>query len=168
MLELVNWLGLERPDTSSTDEEREAYAAYSRDYHNRLATRSETVHPDLLRPMSQLQSSLEWALLGVPAMHKEQRQSFTLNSRGLIENCFGVKSSGRQMTSRGIPSNVGKWTSLRRFTEVRGLVPAPTQFGEAGDMMQRLLKQRVMNGIRARGAHGDKWREMLPAKPTCC
>mgnify|MGYP006196189191 CR=1 FL=1 len=31
-------------------------------------------------------------------------------------------------------------------------------------MMQRLLKQRVMNGIRARGAHGDKWREMLPGQ----
>jgi hypothetical protein len=29
VLELVNWLGLERPDTSSTDEEREAYAATS-------------------------------------------------------------------------------------------------------------------------------------------
>ncbi|UBB22794.1 TraM recognition domain-containing protein [Stenotrophomonas maltophilia] len=165
VLELVNWLGLERPDTSSTDEEREAYAAYSRDYHNRLATRSETVHPDLLRPMSQLQSSLEWALLGVPAMHKEQRQSFTLNSRGLIEKLLRGE---KLRTADDIP-----WHSVERGEvdvsqalcgKFVGLFLPPTQFGEAGDMMQRLLKQRVMNGIRARGAHGDKWREMLPGQ----
>lgn len=45
-----------------------------------------------------------------------------------------------------------------------GLFLPPTQFGEAGEMMMRLLKQRVMNGIKARGAFGDKWREALPGQ----
>ncbi|KAG1221473.1 hypothetical protein G6F68_020916 [Rhizopus microsporus] len=45
-----------------------------------------------------------------------------------------------------------------------GLFLPPTQFGEAGEMMMRLLKQRVMNGIKGRGAYGDKWREALPGQ----
>ncbi len=165
VLELVNWLGLERPNMSVTDEEREAYAAYHEAYQNRLATQSETVHPDLLRPMSQLQSSLEWALLEVPAMHAEQRQSFTLNSRGLIEKLLRGE---KLRDANDIP-----WHSIETgevdvsqalYGKFVGLFLPPTQFGDAGDMMQRLLKQRVMNGIRARGAHGDKWREMLPGQ----
>jgi hypothetical protein len=163
--ELVNWLGMERPDMSTTDEEREAYAAYLAVYQNRLATHPETVHPDLLRPMSQLQSSLEWALLEVPAMVAEQRQSFTLNARGLIEKLLRGE---KLRTADDIP-----WHSIEKgevdvsqalYGKFVGLFLPPTQFGEAGDMMQRLLKQRVMNGIRARGAHGDKWREALPGQ----
>lgn len=163
--ELVNVMGLERPDMSTTDEERLVYAEYLAAYQARLATHPETVHPDLLRPMSQLQSSLEWALLEVPAMHAEQRQSFTLNSRGLIEKLLRGE---KLRDASDIP-----WHSIETgevdvsqalYGKFVGLFLPPTQFGDAGDMMQRLLKQRVMNGIRARGAHGDKWREALPGQ----
>ncbi|UKE46234.1 TraM recognition domain-containing protein [Xanthomonas cerealis] len=163
--ELVNWLGLERPDMCTTDEERAAYAAYLEAYRNRLATRTETIHPDLLRPMSQLQSSLEWALLEVPSMEATQRQSFTLNSRGLIEKLLRGE---KLRDAEDIPWHsieTGKVdVSQALYGKFVGLFLPPTQFGEAGDMMQRLLKQRVMNGIRARGAHGDKWRELLPGQ----
>lgn len=165
VLELVNWMGLERPDMCITDEERAAYAAYSEAYRVRLATSPETIHPDLLRPMSQLQSSLEWALLEVPSMEATQRQSFTLNSRGLIEKLLRGE---KLRDANDIP-----WHSIETgevdvsqalYGKFVGLFLPPTQYGEAGDMMQRLLKQRVMNGIKGRGAHGDKWREALPGQ----
>ncbi|HFL5911794.1 TPA: TraM recognition domain-containing protein, partial [Stenotrophomonas maltophilia] len=159
-------LGLEEADTSHDEEGRLAYAAYLQQHRLRQESAPQTIHPDLFRPMSQLQSSLEWAFLEIPAMHPEQRQSFTLNSRGLLEKLLRGEKLRDSRTDM-------PWHSIEKgevdvsdalYGAMVGLFLPPTQFGEAGEMMMRLLKQRVMNGIKARGAFGDKWREVLPGQ----
>ncbi|HGM5957937.1 TPA: TraM recognition domain-containing protein [Stenotrophomonas maltophilia] len=166
LMEVVKYLGLEEADTSHDEEGRLAYAAYLQQHRLRQESAPQTIHPDLFRPMSQLQSSLEWAFLEIPAMHPEQRQSFTLNSRGLLEKLL------RGEKLRDIKTDM-PWHSIETgevdvsdalYGAMVGLFLPPTQFGEAGEMMMRLLKQRVMNGIKARGAFGDKWREALPGQ----
>lgn len=165
IIEVIKYLGLEEPDNSLDEEGRATHAAYLAAYRKRQANEPQTIHPDLFRPMSQLQSSLEWALLEVPAMNAEQRQSFTLNSRGLLEKLL----RGEKLRDENdIP-----WHSIEKgevdvsqalYGAMVGLFLPPTQYGEAGEMMMRLLKQRVMNGIQARGAYGDDWREALPGQ----
>ncbi len=165
IIEVIKYLGLEEPDNSLDEEGRATHAAYLAAYRKRQANEPQTIHPDLFRPMSQLQSSLEWALLEVPAMNAEQRQSFTLNSRGLLEKLLRGE---KLRDANDIP-----WHSIEKgevdvskalYGAMVGLFLPPTQYGEAGEMMMRLLKQRVMNGIKARGAHGDKWRDALPGQ----
>lgn len=165
IMEVIKYLGLEEPDNSLDEEGRATHAAYLNAYRKRQQNEPQTIHPDLKRPMSQLQSSLEWALLEVPAMNAEQRQSFTLNSRGLLEKLLRGE---KLRDANDIP-----WHSLEKgevdvskalYGEMVGLFLPPTQYGDAGEMMMRLLKQRVMNGIKARGAHGDKWRQALPGQ----
>ncbi len=166
LMEVVKYLGLEEADTSHDEEGRLAYAAYLQQHRLRQESAPQTIHPDLFRPMSQLQSSLEWAFLEIPAMHPEQRQSFTLNSRGLLEKLLRGEKLRDSRTDM-------PWHSIEKgevdvsdalYGAMVGLFLPPTQFGEAGEMMMRLLKQRVMNGIKARGAFGDKWREVLPGQ----
>ena len=166
LMEVVKYLGLEEADTSHDEEGRLAYAAYLQQHRLRQDNAPETIHPDLFRPMSQLQSSLEWAFQEIPAMHPEQRQSFTLNSRGLLEKL--LRGEKLRDSKTDMP-----WHSIEKgevdvsdalYGAMVGLFLPPTQFGEAGEMMMRLLKQRVMNGIKARGAFGDKWREALPGQ----
>lgn len=166
LMEVVKYLGLEEADTSHDEEGRLAYAAYLQQHRLRQDNAPETIHPDLFRPMSQLQSSLNWALKEVPDMHPEQRQSFTLNSRGLLEKL--LRGEKLRDSKTDMP-----WHSIEKgevdvsdalYGAMVGLFLPPTQFGEAGEMMMRLLKQRVMNGIKARGAFGDKWREALPGQ----
>lgn len=166
LMEVVKYLGMEEADTSHDEEGRLAYAAYLQQHRLRQDNAPETIHPDLFRPMSQLQSSLEWALLEVPAMHPDQRQSFTLNSRGLLEKLLRGEKLRDSRTDM-------PWHSIEKgevdvsdalYGAMVGLFLPPTQFGEAGEMMMRLLKQRVMNGIKGRGAYGDKWREALPGQ----
>ena len=165
IMEVVKYLGLEEPDISMDEEGRAAHAAYLAAFRKRQQNEPQTIHPDLKRPMSQLQSSLEWALLEVPAMNAEQRQSFTLNSRGLLEKLLRGE---KLRDANDIP-----WHSIEKgevdvskalYGAMVGLFLPPTQYGEAGEMMMRLLKQRVTNGIQARGAHGEKWREALPGQ----
>lgn len=165
IMEVIKYLGLEEPDNSLDEEGRATHAAYLNAYRKRQQNEPQTIHPDLKRPMSQLQSSLEWALLEVPAMNAEQRQSFTLNSRGLLEKLLRGE---KLRDANDIP-----WHSIEKgevdvskalYGEMVGLFLPPTQYGDAGEMMMRLLKQRVMNGIKARGAHGDKWRQALPGQ----
>ena len=165
IMEVIKYLGLEEPDNSLDEEGRATQAAYLNAYRKRQQNEPQTIHPDLKRPMSQLQSSLEWALLEVPAMNAEQRQSFTLNSRGLLEKLLRGE---KLRDANDIP-----WHSIEKgevdvskalYGEMVGLFLPPTQYGDAGEMMMRLLKQRVMNGIKARGAHGDKWRQALPGQ----
>ncbi len=165
IMEVIKYLGLEEPDNSLDDEGRAAHAAYLNAYRMRQQNEPQTIHPDLKRPMSQLQSSLEWALMEVPAMNAEQRQSFTLNSRGLLEKLLRGE---KLRDANDIP-----WHSIEKgevdvskalYGAMVGLFLPPTQYGEAGEMMMRLLKQRVTNGIQARGAYGDKWREALPGQ----
>jgi len=165
LLELVKYLGLEEPDLSTDEDGRLRHAAYLEAFRTRQASDPESIHPDLSRPLSQLQASLEWALLEVPAMNKEQLQSFTLNSRGLIEKLLRGEKLRDQ---HDVP-----WHSIEKgeldvsqalYGKFVGLFLPPTQYGEAGELVMRLLKQRVMNGIKARGAHGDKWRETLPGQ----
>ncbi|WP_251476068.1 TraM recognition domain-containing protein [Stenotrophomonas lactitubi] len=166
LLEVVKYLGLEEADTSHDEEGRLAYAAYLQQHRLRQESAPETIHPDLFRPMSQLQSSLEWAFLEIPAMHPEQRQSFTLNSRGLLEKLLRgekLRDSKTDMPWHSIETGEVD-VSDALYGAMVGLFLPPTQFGEAGEMMMRLLKQRVMNGIKARGAFGDKWREALPGQ----
>lgn len=166
LMEVVKYLGLEEADTSHDEEGRLAYAAYLQQHRLRQESAPQTIHPDLFRPMSQLQSSLEWAFLEIPAMHPEQRQSFTLNSRGLLEKLLRGEKLRDSRTDM-------PWHSIEKgevdvsdalYGAMVGLFLPPTQFGEAGEMMMRLLKQRVVNGIKARGAFGDKWREVLPGQ----
>lgn len=166
LMEVVKYLGLEEADTSHDEEGRLAYAAYLQQHRLRQDNAPETIHPELFRPMSQLQSSLNWALKEVPDMHPEQRQSFTLNSRGLLEKL--LRGEKLRDSKTDMP-----WHSIEKgevdvsdalYGAMVGLFLPPTQFGEAGEMMMRLLKQRVMNGIKARGAYGDKWREALPGQ----
>lgn len=165
LLELVKYLGLEEPDLSVDDAGRERYAVYFAAYRDRQATDPESIHPDLSRPMSQLQASLEWALLEVPAMHKEQLQSFTLNSRGLIEKLLRGEKLRDQFDMPWHSIEKGELdVSQALYGKFVGLFIPPTQYGEAGELVMRLLKQRVMNGIKARGAYGEKWREMLPGQ----
>ncbi len=165
IMEVIKYLGLEEPDNSLDEEGRATHAAYLNAYRKRQQNEPQTIHPDLKRPMSQLQSSLEWALLEVPAMNAEQRQSFTLNSRGLLEKLLRGE---KLRDANDIP-----WHSIEKgevdvskalYGEMVGLFLPPTQYQEAGEMMMRLLKQRVTNGIQARGAYGDKWREALPGQ----
>lgn len=166
LMEVVKYLGLEEADTSHDEEGRLAYAAYLQQHRLRQETAPQTIHPDLFRPMSQLQSSLEWAFLEIPAMHPEQRQSFTLNSRGLLEKLLRgekLRDSKTDMPWHSIETGEVD-VSDALYGAMVGLFLPPTQFGEAGEMMMRLLKQRVMNGIKARGAFGDKWREALPGQ----
>ncbi len=166
LMEVVKYLGLEEADTSHDEEGRLAYAAYLQQHRLRQETAPQTIHPDLFRPMSQLQSSLEWAFLEIPAMHPEQRQSFTLNSRGLLEKLLRgekLRDSKTDMPWHSIETGEVD-VSDALYGAMVGLFLPPTQFGEAGEMMMRLLKQRVMNGIKARGAFGDKWREVLPGQ----
>lgn len=160
------YLGLEEADTSHDEEGRLAYAAYLQQHRLRQESAPQTIHPDLFRPMSQLQSSLEWAFLEIPAMHPEQRQSFTLNSRGLLEKLLRgekLRDSKTDMPWHSIETGEVD-VSDALYGAMVGLFLPPTQFGEAGEMMMRLLKQRVMNGIKARGAFGDKWRKALPGQ----
>lgn len=166
LMEVVKYLGLEEADTSHDEEGRLAYAAYLQQHRLRQESAQQTIHPDLFRPMSQLQSSLEWAFLEIPAMHPEQRQSFTLNSRGLLEKLLRgekLRDSKTDMPWHSIETGEVD-VSDALYGAMVGLFLPPTQFGEAGEMMMRLLKQRVMNGIKARGAFGDKWREALPGQ----
>lgn len=166
LMEVVKYLGLEEADTSHDEEGRLAYAAYLQQHRLRQDNAPETIHPDLFRPMSQLQSSLEWAFQEIPAMHPEQRQSFTLNSRGLLEKLLRgekLRDSKTDMPWHSIETGEVD-VSDALYGAMVGLFLPPTQFGEAGEMMMRLLKQRVMNGIKARGAFGDKWREALPGQ----
>ncbi|EML7988857.1 TPA: TraM recognition domain-containing protein [Stenotrophomonas maltophilia] len=166
LMEVVKYLGLEEADTSHDEEGRLAYAAYLQQHRLRQESAPQTIHPDLFRPMSQLQSSLEWAFLEIPAMHPEQRQSFTLNSRGLLEKLLRgekLRDSKTDMPWHSIETGEVD-VSDALYGAMVGLFLPPTQFGEAGEMMMRLLKQRVMNGIKARGAFGDKWREALPGQ----
>lgn len=166
LMEVVKYLGLEEADTSHDEEGRLAYAAYLQQHRLRQESAPQTIHPDLFRPMSQLQSSLEWAFLEIPAMHPEQRQSFTLNSRGLLEKLLRgekLRDSKTDMPWHSIETGEVD-VSDALYGAMVGLFLPPTQFGEAGEMMMRLLKQRVMNGIKARGAFGDKWREVLPGQ----
>ncbi len=166
LMEVVKYLGLEEADTSHDEEGRLAYAAYLQQHRLRQETAPQTIHPDLFRPMSQLQSSLEWAFLEIPAMHPEQRQSFTLNSRGLLEKLLRgekLRDSKTDMPWHSIETGEVD-VSDALYGAMVGLFLPPTQFGEAGEMMMRLLKQRVMNGIKGRGAYGDKWREALPGQ----
>ncbi|MEW2846870.1 TraM recognition domain-containing protein [Stenotrophomonas maltophilia] len=166
LMEVVKYLGLEEADTSHDEEGRLAYSAYLQQHRLRQDNAPETIHPDLFRPMSQLQSSLEWAFLEIPAMHPEQRQSFTLNSRGLLEKLLRgekLRDSKTDMPWHSIETGEVD-VSDALYGAMVGLFLPPTQFGEAGEMMMRLLKQRVMNGIKARGAFGDKWREALPGQ----
>jgi TraM recognition site of TraD and TraG len=166
LMEVVKYLGLEEADTSHEEEGRLAYAAYLQQHRLRQDNAPETIHPDLFRPMSQLQSSLEWAFQEIPAMHPEQRQSFTLNSRGLLEKLLRgekLRDSKTDMPWHSIETGEVD-VSDALYGAMVGLFLPPTQFGEAGEMMMRLLKQRVMNGIKARGAFGDKWREALPGQ----
>lgn len=166
LMEVVKYLGLEEEDTSHDEEGRLAYAAYLQQHHLRQDNAPETIHPDLLRPMSQLQSSLEWAFKEIPAMHPEQRQSSTLNSRGLLEKLLRgekLRDSKTDMPWHSIETGEVD-VSDALYGAMVGLFLPPTQFGEAGEMMMRLLKQRVMNGIKGRGAYGDKWREALPGQ----
>ncbi|HEL3241368.1 hypothetical protein D7Y46_07785 [Stenotrophomonas maltophilia] len=166
LMEVVKYLGLEEADTSHDEEGRLAYAAYLQQHRLRQESAPQTIHPDLFRPMSQLQSSLEWAFLEIPAMHPEQRQSFTLNSRGLLEKLLRgekLRDSKTDMPWHSIETGEVD-VSDALYGAMVGLFLPPTQFGEAGEMMMRLLKQRVMNGIKARGAYGDKWRETLPGQ----
>lgn len=165
VMEVIKYLGLEEPDNSLEEEGRAAHAAYLAAYRKRQQNEPQTIHPDLKRPMSQLQSSLEWALREVPDMNAEQRQSFTLNSRGLLQKLLRGE---KLRDGNDIP-----WHSIEKgevdvskvlYGAMVGLFLPPTQYGEAGEMMMRLLKQRVMNGIKARGAHGDKWRDALPGQ----
>jgi hypothetical protein len=165
IMEVIKYLGLEEPDISMDEDGRAAHAAYLAAFRKRQQNEPQTIHPDLKRPMSQLQSSLEWALLEVPAMNAEQRQSFTLNSRGLLEKLLRGE---KLRDANDIP-----WHSIEKgdvdvskalYGAMVGLFLPPTQYGDAGEMMMRLLKQRVMNGIKARGAHGDKWRQALPGQ----
>lgn len=166
LMEVVKYLGLEEADTSHDEEGRLAYAAYLQQHRLRQDNAPETIHPDLFRPMSQLQSSLEWAFQEIPAMHPEQRQSFTLNSRGLLEKLLRgekLRDSKTDMPWHSIETGEVD-VSDALYGAMVGLFLPPTQFGEAGEMMMRLLKQRVMNGIKGRGAYGDKWREALPGQ----
>lgn len=166
LMEVVKYLGLEEADTSHDEEGRLAYAAYLQQHRLRQETAPQTIHPDLFRPMSQLQSSLEWAFQEIPAMHPEQRQSFTLNSRGLLEKLLRgekLRDSKTDMPWHSIETGEVD-VSDALYGAMVGLFLPPTQFGEAGEMMMRLLKQRVMNGIKGRGAYGDKWREALPGQ----
>ncbi|HEL3259609.1 TPA: TraM recognition domain-containing protein [Stenotrophomonas maltophilia] len=166
LMEVVKYLGLEEADTSHDEEGRLAYAAYLQQHRLRQESAPQTIHPDLFRPMSQLQSSLEWAFLEIPAMHPEQRQSFTLNSRGLLEKLLRgekLRDCKTDMPWHSIETGEVD-VSDALYGAMVGLFLPPTQFGEAGEMMMRLLKQRVMNGIKARGAYGDKWREALPGQ----
>ncbi|HEL7666957.1 TPA: TraM recognition domain-containing protein [Stenotrophomonas maltophilia] len=166
LMEVVKYLGLEEEDTSHDEEGRLAYAAYLQQHRLRQDNAPETIHPDLFRPMSQLQSSLEWAFKEIPAMHPEQRQSFTLNSRGLLEKLLRgekLRDSKTDMPWHSIETGEVD-VSDALYGAMVGLFLPPTQFGEAGEMMMRLLKQRVMNGIKGRGAYGDKWREALPGQ----
>lgn len=166
LMEVVKYLGLEEADTSHDEEGRLAYAAYLQQHRLRQESAPQTIHPDLFRPMSQLQSSLEWAFLEIPAMHPEQRQSFTLNSRGLLEKLLRgekLRDSKTDMPWHSIETGEVD-VSDALYGAMVGLFLPPTQFGEAGEMMMRLLKQRVMNGIKARGAFGEKWREALPGQ----
>ncbi|HHA2533242.1 TPA: TraM recognition domain-containing protein [Stenotrophomonas maltophilia] len=166
LMEVVKYLGLEEADTSHDEEGRLAYAAYLQQHRLRQESAPQTIHPDLFRPMSQLQSSLEWAFLEIPAMHPEQRQSFTLNSRGLLEKLLRgekLRDSKTDMPWHSIETGEVD-VSDALYGAMVGLFLPPTQFGEAGEMMMRLLKQRVMNGIKGRGAYGDKWREALPGQ----
>jgi len=165
IMEVIKYLGLEEPDNSMDEEGRAAHAAYLAAFRKRQQNEPQTIHPDLKRPMSQLQSSLEWALQMVPEMHPEQRQSFTLNSNSLLEKLLRGE---KLRDGNDIP-----WHSIEKgevdvskalYGAMVGLFLPPTQYGEAGEMMMRLLKQRVMNGIKARGAHGDKWRQELPGQ----
>jgi len=165
VMEVIKYLGLEEPDNSFDEEGRAAHTAYLAAYRKRQQNEPQTIHPDLKRPMSQLQSSLEWALREVPDMNAEQRQSFTLNSRGLLQKLLRGE---KLRDGNDIP-----WHSIEKgevdvskvlYGAMVGLFLPPTQYGEAGEMMMRLLKQRVMNGIKARGAHGDKWRDALPGQ----
>lgn len=166
LMEVLKYLGLEEADTSHDEEGRLAYAAYLQQHRLRQDNAPETIHPDLFRPMSQLQSSLEWAFREIPAMHPEQRQSFTLNSRGLLEKLLRgekLRDSKTDMPWHSIETGEVD-VSDALYGAMVGLFLPPTQFGEAGEMMMRLLKQRVMNGIKGRGAYGDKWREALPGQ----
>lgn len=166
LMEVVKYLGLEEADTSHDEEGRLAYAAYLQQHRLRQHNAPETIHPDLFRPMSQLQSSLNWALKEIPDMHPDQRQSFTLNSRGLLEKLLRgekLRDSRTDMPWHSIEEGEVD-VSDALYGAMVGLFLPPTQFGEAGEMMMRLLKQRVMNGIKARGAYGDKWRETLPGQ----
>ena len=166
LMEVVKYLGLEEADTSHDEEGRLAYAAYLQQHRLRQHNAPETIHPDLFRPMSQLQSSLKWALKEIPDMHPDQRQSFTLNSRGLLEKLLRgekLRDSRTDMPWHSIEEGEVD-VSDALYGAMVGLFLPPTQFGEAGEMMMRLLKQRVMNGIKARGAYGDKWRETLPGQ----
>lgn len=166
LMEVVKYLGLEEADTSHDEEGSLAYAAYLQQHRLRQESAPQTIHPDLFRPMSQLQSSLEWAFLEIPAMHPEQRQSFTLNSRGLLEKLLRgekLRDSKTDMPWHSIETGEVD-VSDALYGAMVGLFLPPTQFGEAGEMMMRLLKQRVMNGIKGRGAYGDKWREALPGQ----
>lgn len=166
LMEVVKYLGLEEADTSHDEEGRLAYSAYLQQHRLRQDNAPETIHPDLFRPMSQLQSSLEWALKDVPDMHPDQRKSFTLNSRGLLEKLLRgekLRDSKTDMPWHSIETGEVD-VSDALYGAMVGLFLPPTQFGEAGEMMMRLLKQRVMNGIKGRGAYGDKWREALPGQ----
>jgi len=165
LLELVKYLGLEEPDNSTDEPSRVRHAAYLEAFRARQASDPESIHPDLSRPLSQLQASLEWALLEVPAMNKEQLQSFTLNSRGLIEKLLRGEKLRDQFDMPWHSIEKGELdVSQALYGKFVGLFLPPTQYGEAGELVMRLLKQRVMNGIKARGAHGEKWRDMLPGQ----
>ena len=76
------------------------------------------------------------------AMNAEQRQSFTLNSRGLLEKLLRGE---KLRDANDIP-----WHSIEKgevdvskalYGEMVGLFLPPTQYGDAGEMMMRLLKQ---------------------------
>lgn len=165
LLELVKYLGLEEPDVSTDEAGRERHAAYLEAYRARQASDPESIHPDLSRPLSQLQASLEWALLEVPAMNKEQLQSYLLNSRGLIEKLLRGEKLRDQFDMPWHSIEKGELdVSQALYGKFVGLFIPPTQYGEAGELVMRLLKQRVMNGIKARGAYGDQWRTALPGQ----
>jgi hypothetical protein len=91
LMEVVKYLGLEEADTSHDEEGRLAYAAYLQQHRLRQDNAPETIHPDLFRPMSQLQSSLEWAFQEFPRCIRNRGN----RSRSTHEGCWR-SSCGRK------------------------------------------------------------------------
>lgn len=118
LMEVVKYLGLEEADTSHDEEGRLAYAAYLQQHRLRQETAPQTIHPDLFRPMSQLQSSLEWAFLEIPAMHPNRGNP----SRSTHEGCWRSSCEAKscvtaRRTCLGIRLRRARWMCPTRSME---------------------------------------------------
>lgn len=137
----------------------------------RVVGAPDTIHPEL-NAISNLDNSLNEIFGSWCKLDPGQRSSFAMN---VFTNCIVPLMRGKDFRdAEGTPWSMletGEDLGQALYGKWVGLNVNVNEHGQAADLIQALVVQRIYPDVLKRGKFGNKWQEMLPGQMPlidCC